>query len=102
MDAEGNRHIIKEMYINYEENQVYLILEDENQTPYHVSVNGFIRMMGGARHESYVPLYHLRNEISIIKKLQCKKVYRILSNHGKENKSFVKKLFKNLKSDESD
>ena len=102
MDAEGYRHIIKEMYINYEEKQVYLILEDENQTPFHVSIHGFIRMMGGANHESYVPLYHLRDEINIIKKLQCKKVYRTLSNHGKENKGIVKKLFKNLKSDEGD
>ena len=59
-------------------------------------------MMGGANHESYVPLYHLRDEINIIKKLQCKKVYRTLSNHGKENKGIVKRLFKNLKSDEGD
>ncbi len=102
MDAKGNRHIIKEMYINYKENQVYLILENENQTPFHASVNGFIRMMGGVRRESYVPLYHLRDEIVIIKKLQIKKVRRTLSNHGKDIKRIVKYLFKNLNFDESD
>ena len=72
-DNEGKRLCIKQMYINDGENQVYLILEDENQIPFHTSVHDFITMMGGPRPENYAPLYQIRDEVKKIKRNKVKR-----------------------------
>lgn len=96
-DAERRKLCIKEMYINYEENQVYLVVEDENQVPFHTSVHGFIKMMGGPMHDRYVPLYHLRNEVKQVKRLNAKKLKHTINKYDPENKKLVKQLFKKIK-----
>jgi len=96
-DAEGRKLCIKEMYINYEENQVYLVVEDENQVPFHTSVHDFIKMMGGPMPDSYVPLYHLRNEVKQVKRLNVKKLKHTVNKYDPENKKLVKQIFKKIK-----
>lgn len=101
-DAEGRQLCIKELYINYEENQVYLIVEDENQVPFHTSVHDFIKMMGGPVLDSYVPLYHLRDEVKQVKKLNVKKLKQAVNKYDPESKKLVKQIFKKIKNYESD
>ena len=96
-DAEGRKQCIKEMYINYEENQVYLVVEDENQVPFHTAVHDFIKMMGGPMPDSYVPLYHLRNEVKQVKRLNVKKLKHTVNKYDPENKKLVKQIFKKIK-----
>ena len=96
-DAEGRKLCIKEMYINYEDNQVYLVVEDENQVPFHTSVHDFIKMMGGPMPDSYVPLYHLRNEVKQVKRLNVKKLKHTVNKYDPENKKLVKQIFKKIK-----
>ena len=91
-----------EMYINYEENQVYLVVEDENQVPFHTSVHDFIKMMGGPVPDSYVPLYHLRNEVKQVKRLNVKKLKYAVNKYDLESKKLVKQIFKKIKNYESD
>jgi len=100
-DASGRQLFITEMYINYEERQVYLVLEDETQNKFHFTINGFIKLMGGPKFESYSPLYHLRNEVKRIKKLYFKRYSNALKKYNPEERKFVKKIFKNLMNDES-
>ena len=100
-DAEGRQLYIKEMYINYEENQVYLVVEDENQVPFHTSVHDFIKMMGGPMPDSYVPLYHLRNEVKQVKRLNVKKLKHTVNKYDPESKKLVKQIFKKIKNYES-
>lgn len=100
-DAEGRQLYIKEMYINYEENQVYLIVEDENQAPFHTSVHDFIKMMGGAVPDNYVPLYHLRDEVKQVKRLNVKKLKHTVNKYDPESKKLVKQIFKKIKNYES-
>lgn len=101
-DAEGRQLCIKEMYINYEENQVYLVVEDENQVPFHTSVHDFIKMMGGPMYESYVPLYHLRNEIKQVKRLNVKKFKQAVNKYDPECQKLVKQIFKKINNYETD
>ena len=96
-DAEERKLCIKEMYINYEENQVYLVVEDENQVPFHTSVHDFIKMMGGPMRDSYVSLYHLRNEVKQVKRLNAKKLKQTVNKYDPENKKLVKQIFKKIK-----
>ena len=100
-DANGRLLCISEMYINYEERQVYLILEDENHNSFHVTIHNFINLMGGPKHESYLPLYKIRKEASKIKKNQIKRYNRILRENDPEFKNGIKKMFKKLLNDES-
>jgi len=100
-DASGRRLCITEMYINYEERQVYLALEDETQNLFHVTISGFIKLMGGPKTESYAPLYHLRDEVKRIKKSYFKKYSNALKKYDPEERKLVKKIFKNLMNDES-
>jgi hypothetical protein len=100
-DAEGRQLYIKEMYINYEENQVYLIVEDENQAPFHTSVHDFIKMMGGPVPDNYVPLYHLRDEVKQVKRLNVKKLKHTVNKYDPESKKLVKQIFKKIKNYES-
>lgn len=100
-DAEGRQLYIKEMYINYEENQVYLIVEDENQAPFHTSVHDFIKMMGGPVPDNYVPLYHLRDEVKQVKRLNVKKLKHTANKYDPESKKLVKQIFKKIKNYES-
>ena len=63
-DNLGGLACIKSAYINFKENQVYLIVENENFEQVHVNVHSFIKLMGGAKlQKSYHPLYILRNEL---------------------------------------
>ena len=101
-DAEERKLCIKEMYINYEENQVYLVVEDENQVPFHTSVHDFIKIMGGPVPDSYVPLYHLRNEVKQVKRLNVKKLKHAVNKYDPESKKLVKQIFKKIKNYESD
>ena len=100
-DASGGRLCITEMYINYEERQVYLALEDETQNLFHVTISGFIKVMGGPKTESYAPLYHLRDEVKRIKKSYFKKYSNALKKYDTEERKLVKTIFKNLMNDES-
>lgn len=100
-DASGSRQCISEMYINYEESQVYLILMDETQNQFHVTINRFIRLMGGPKAESYAPLYHLRDEVQRIKKAYFKSYSKALKKYDPEERKLVKRIFKNLFKDES-
>lgn len=101
-DAEERKLCIMEMYINYEENQVYLVVEDENQVPFHTSVHDFIKMIGGPVPDSYVPLYHLRNEVKQVKRLNVKKLKHAVNKYDPESKKLVKQIFKKIKNYESD
>ena len=100
-DASGRRLCIMEMYINYDERQVYLVLEDETQNCFHVTINGFIKLMGGPKAESYAPLYHLRDEVKKIKKSYFKRYSNALKNYDQEERKLVKTIFKNLLNTES-
>lgn len=68
-NAKGEWVCIKNACIDYKENQVYLIIEDENSSySSQVTIHDFLNLMGGSRKESYQPLYQLRNELRYYKK----------------------------------
>ena len=100
-DAQGCRLCIVEIYINYDERQVYLIVEDENHNSFHVTINGFIKLMGGPKYESYRPLYEIRNETKKIKKNDIRRFNRTLRKFDPEFKNGIKKMFKKLLKDEN-
>lgn len=100
-DASGRRLCISEMYINYEERQVYLVLEDETLNKFHVTINGFIKLMGGPKPDNYRPLYQLRNEGKKIKKPYFKSYSKALKKYDPKERKLVKNIFKNLMNDES-
>jgi hypothetical protein len=95
-DAEGRCICIMEMYINEEENQVYLVIEDENQNQFHKSVNEFIKMMGGPRPDSYAPLYQLRDETTRVKKAYIHKYLNALKKYDPKERKVVKQILKKL------
>ena len=99
--SEGRRLCIKEMYINEEENQVYLVIEDENKNLFHKSVREFIKMMGGPGPGSYAPLYQLRNETKRVKKAYNRKYKNALRKYEPEEQKLVKHILKNLFKNES-
>ena len=94
-DAEGRHLCIKEMYINYEENQVYLVLEDESQNSFHISIHNFLIMMGASNPERYMPLYHLRDETKNVKREQFRRYKNALNKYFPEDKKLIKLLKKN-------
>lgn len=100
-DASGRRLCITEMYINSEERQVYLVIDDDTKNCFHVTINGFIKLMGGPKYESYRPLYHLRDEVKRIKKSYLKRYSNALKKFDAEERKLVKKIFKNLMNNES-
>ena len=102
IDKNGKRLFIKEIYINDEENQVYLIIEDENQDSFHTSIHNFITMMGGANPDSYAPLYKLRDETKNVKKAYIRKYKNALNKYEPKEKKLVKQIFRNLFEDERD
>lgn len=95
-DVEGRRLCIVEMYINDKENQVYFVIEDDNQSQLHKSVNEFIKMMGGPSPYSYAPLYRLRNETKRVKKAYFHKYKNALRKYEPEEQKIVKHIFKKL------
>ena len=101
MDVEGRRLCIKEMYINEEENQVYLVIEDENKNLFHKSVREFIKMMGGPGPGSYAPLYQLRNETKRVKKAYNREYKNALRKYEPEEQKLVKHILKSLFINES-
>lgn len=68
-NARGQWVCIKCAYIDYRENQVYLVVEDEDALyTSQVTIHQFLMMMGGLRKDRYHPLYQLRNELRDYKK----------------------------------
>ena len=59
-------------------------------------------MMGGPVPDSYVPLYHLRNEVKQVKRLNVKKLKHAVNKYDPESKKLVKQIFKKIKNYESD
>lgn len=60
---------IKRAYIDYKENQVYLVVEDEDALcSSQVTIHQFLMIMGRPQKDSYQPLYQLRNELRDYKK----------------------------------
>lgn len=100
-DANGRILCIREMYINDEERQVYLILEDETENQFHVSINRFIKLMGGPKAESYAPLYRLRDEVQKVKKAYIKRYSNALMKYEPDERLLVKRILKKLITDES-
>ena len=47
--------------------------------------------------DSYVPLYHLRNEVKQVKRLNVKKLKHTVNKYDPENKKLVKQIFKKIK-----
>ena len=68
MDSSHRKLCIKSLFINEEENQVYLILEDEACSSLQTNVHGFVCIMGGPVPQSYQPLYQIRDELQIHRK----------------------------------
>ena len=60
-------------YINFDENQVYMVLEDRMHNVVNQTIHQFICQMGGANLNSYKPLYELRDTLRIYAKQQRKK-----------------------------
>ena len=60
-------------YINFDENQVYMVLEDRMHNVVNQTIHQFICQMGGANLNSYKPLYKLRDALRIYAKQQRKK-----------------------------
>lgn len=60
-------------YINFDENQVYVVLEDHTHNVVNKTIHQFICQMGGANSNSYKPLYELRDTLRIYAKQQRKK-----------------------------
>ena len=60
-------------YINFDENQVYVILEDQMHNVFNQIIHQFVCQMGGANSNSYKPLYELRDALRVFAKQQRKK-----------------------------
>ena len=88
MDSFQRKLCIKSLFINEEENQVYLVLEDETRNSFQMNVHGFLCLMGGAVPQSYQPLYQIRDELRIYRK-------RIVKNYKVARRKAVKKLQEN-------
>lgn len=84
-DNSQRQYCIKSLFINEEENQVYLILEDETGNSHQMNVHKFLCMMGGAVSQSYQPLYQVRDELQIYKK-------GIVRNYKMVRREAIKKL----------
>ena len=59
--------------INFDEKQVYVVLEDHNHNVVNITIHQFICQMGGSNLNSYKPLYKLRDAFKIYAKRQRKK-----------------------------
>ena len=70
-------------YINFKENQVYVILKDQRCNVINKTIHQFVCQMGGPNYHSYRPLYHLRDTLRINAKHWIKKYkwLRILLNN---------------------
>ncbi len=60
-------------YINFKENQVYVILKDQRCNVINKTIHQFVCQMGGPNYHSYRPLYHLRDTLRINAKHWIKK-----------------------------
>ena len=60
-------------YINFDENQVYVVLEDQMHNVVNKTINQFVCQMGGPNSQSYKPLYELRDVLRGFAKQQRKK-----------------------------
>ena len=88
MDSSQRKVCIKSLFINEEENQVYLVVEDEAGDSFQMNVHGFICMMGGPVPKSYQPLYQIRDELQAYKK-------RIVKSYKLARREAAKKLEEN-------
>lgn len=88
MDSSQRKLCVKSLFINEEENQVYLVLEDETGNSFQMNVHGFICMMGGPVPQSYQPLYQIRDELQIYRK-------RIVKSYKVARREAIKKLKEN-------
>ena len=66
-------YCIMRAYINFDENQVYVILEDQMHNVVNQTIHQFVCQMGGANSNSYKPLYELRDALRVFAKQQRKK-----------------------------
>ncbi len=78
-NVEGTKSSLKRAYINYEEKQVYLVVTGENSKTLHVTIHGFLNLMGGTQRENYLPLYQLRDEMCVYKRKLIKAYKKIRS-----------------------
>ena len=78
----GSDYSIMGAYINFKENQVYVVLKDHSHNVINKTIHQFVCQMGGPNHNSYKPLYDLRNTLRINAKqwIKKKKQLRILLN----------------------
>ena len=60
-------------YINFKENQVYVVLKDHTHNVINKTIHQFVCQMGGANSNSYMPLYELRDTLRTYAKQQRKK-----------------------------
>lgn len=60
-------------YINFDENQVYVVLEDQMHNVVNKTINQFVCQVGGPNSQSYKPLYELRDVLRGFAKQQRKK-----------------------------
>jgi hypothetical protein len=87
-DGSQRQLCFKSLFINEDENQVYLVLEDEYGDLFQTNVHHFLCMMGGAVSENYKPLYQLRDElrkhrIGVVK--SWKKAKKMATKNFEEN-----------------
>ena len=60
-------------YINFDENQVYVVLEDHMHNVVNQTIHQFVCQMGGPNYQSYKPLYNLRDTLKVNAKQWIKK-----------------------------
>ena len=60
-------------YINFDENQVYVVLEDHMHNVVNQTIHLFVCQMGGPNCRGYKPLYELRDTLRAYAKQQRKK-----------------------------
>ena len=88
VDSSQRKLCFKSLFINEEENQVYLVLEDETGDSFQMNVHGFLCMMGGPIPQSYQPLYQIRDELQVYRK-------RIVKSYKLARREAAKKLEEN-------
>lgn len=88
MDSSQRKLCIKSLFINEDENQVYLVFEDETGDSFQMNVHGFLCMMGGPIPQSYQPLYQIRDELQAYRR-------RIVKSYKLARREAAKKLKEN-------
>lgn len=60
-------------YINFKENQVYVVLKDHTHNVINKTIHQFVCQMGEPNNQSYKPLYDLRDTLKVNAKQWIKK-----------------------------